>query len=395
MKLNLLLYSYDWLPLVGGVQSVTADLAEGLSEWSSVHKGDVVSVTLITQTPRLGMDDSKLPFAVIRRPRLAELMNQVWSADVVHLANPALWPLALAWLLRKPTVIEHHGYQSICPNGLLLYGPDTSICPGHFMAGRYGKCYKCNSARMGRERTWLNIILNFPRRWLCKRATVNVAFSNHLARRLTLPRTRTIVHGIRITATGDEPSLNEDPPRIGYVGRLVTEKGIPVLPRKQQVKLRDEAPFSFHLAFIGDGAEQKKFFGTAGRASRAAENRTTFTGYLSGAQFEAAPARSVSVVVMPSQWEETAGLAVMEKMMRGGLVVVADIGGLSEVVGDAGLKFAPGDVETLYSQLRIVLEKPSIAATIRSAARARAVKHFNRDSMIQNHIALYREVFTH
>ena len=151
MKLNLLLYSYDWLPLVGGVQSVTADLAEGLSEWSSVHKDDVVSVTLITQTPGLGMDDSKLPFAVIRRPRLAELINQVWSADVVHLANPALLPLALAWLLRKPTVVEHHGYQSICPNGILLYGPDTSICPGHFMAGRYGKCYKCNSARMGRE----------------------------------------------------------------------------------------------------------------------------------------------------------------------------------------------------------------------------------------------------
>ena len=112
------------------------------------------------------------------------------------------------------------------------------------------------------------------------------------------------------------------------------------------------------------------------------------------AEFEQA-LRALSVVVMPSQWEETAGLAVMEKMMRGGLVVVADIGGLSEVVGDAGLKFAPGDVETLYSQLRIVLEKPSIVATIRSAARARAVKNFNRDSMIQNHIALYREVFTH
>ena len=390
MKLNLLLYSYDWLPLVGGVQSVTADLAEGLSEWSSVHKDDVVSVTLITQTPGLGMDDSKLPFAVIRRPRIAELINQVWSADVVHLANPALLPLALAWLLRKPTVIEHHGYQSICPNGLLLYGPDTSICPGHFMAGRYGKCYKCNSARMGRKTTWRNIVLNFPRRWLCKRATVNVAVSNHVARRLSLPRTRTIFHGIRITSPGDEPALNADPPRIGYVGRLVTEKGIPVLLEAAK-KLRDEG-FSFHLVLIGDGAERENLERMAERLGL--QDRTTFTGYLSGAEFEEA-LRALSVVVMPSQWEETAGLAVMEKMMRGGLVVVADVGGLSEVVGDAGLKFAPGDVETLYSQLRIVLEKPSIVATIRSAARARAVKHFNRDSMIQNHIALYREVFTH
>jgi len=43
----------------------------------------------------------------------------------------------------------------------------------------------------------------------------------------------------------------------------------------------------------------------------------------------------------------------------------------------------------------MVLEKPSIVSTIRSAARVRAVKNFNRDSMIQNHIALYQEVFTH
>ena len=390
MKLNLLLYSYDWLPLVGGVQSVTADLAEGLSEWSSAHKGDEINVTLVTQTTGHGMDDSKLPFPVVRRPRLSKLLDLVRSADIVHLANPALLPLALAWLLRKPTVIEHHGYQSICPNGLLLYGPDTSICPGHFMAGRYGRCFQCNSAQMGRKSAWRNIILTFPRRWLCKRATVNVAVSDHVARRLSLPRTHTIFHGIRVTGPEDESVPNAEPPRIGYVDRLVTEKGIPILLEAAK-KLSNDG-FSFHLALIGDGAEREPLERMAERFGL--RDRTTFTGYLSGMEFEEA-VRRLSVVVMPSQWEETAGLAVMEKMMRGGLVVVADVGGLSEVVGGAGLKFTPGDIETLYSQLRIVLEKPSIVATVRSAARARALKHFNRDSMIQNHLALYREVFIH
>ena len=50
MRLNVLLYSYDWLPLVGGIQSVTADLAQGLCEWSSTHNDDEVSVTLMTET---------------------------------------------------------------------------------------------------------------------------------------------------------------------------------------------------------------------------------------------------------------------------------------------------------------------------------------------------------
>jgi glycosyltransferase involved in cell wall biosynthesis len=387
MKLNVLLYSYDWLPLVGGIQTVTADLAEGLCEWSSAHKDDPVHVTLITETSAAGMDDSRLRFPVIRQPRLRELIDHIRSADVVHLANPTLLPLALAFFLRKPTVVEHHGYQSICPNGLLLYGPDTSICPGHYMAGRYGKCLECNTTKMGRASSWRNLILTFPRRWLCKCANVNVAVSDHVARRLSLPRTRTIFHGIRITNFGESWPSTADPPRIGYVGRLVSEKGIPILFEAAK-KLSDEG-FSFHLALIGDGAEREALEREARRLGL--QDRITFTGYLSGAAFEEA-VRALRVVVMPSQWEETAGLAVMEKMMRGGLVVVADVGGLSEVVGDAGLKFTPGDANALHSQLRRVLENPSIVATVSSAARARAVKHFNRDSMIESHIALYREV---
>jgi glycosyltransferase involved in cell wall biosynthesis len=387
MTLNVLLYSYDWLPLVGGIQTVTADLAEGLGEWSSTHQDDPVRVTLVTETSAGGMDDSTFRFPVVRRPRLPELIEHIRSADVVHLANPTLLPLALAFFLRKPTVVEHHGYQSICPNGLLLYDPDASICPGHFMAGRYGKCLECNATKMGRMSAWRNLLLTFPRRWLCKCASANVAVSDHVARRLLLPRTRTIFHGIKITNFDEGWPSTADPPRIGYVGRLVSEKGIPILFEAAK-KLSDEG-FVFHLALIGDGAERDALEREARRLGL--QDRITFTGYLSGSAFEEA-VRALRVVVMPSQWEETAGLAAMEKMMRGGLVIVADIGGLSEVVGDAGLKFTPGDANALYSQLRLVLENPSIVATVSSAARARALKHFNRDSMIENHVALYREV---
>ena len=35
--------------------------------------------------------------------------------------------------------------------------------------------------------------------------------------------------------------------------------------------------------------------------------------------------RDVHVVVVPSIWEETAGLAAIEQMMRGGLVIVSYI----------------------------------------------------------------------
>jgi glycosyltransferase involved in cell wall biosynthesis len=258
------------------------------------------------------------------------------------------------------------------------------------MAGHYGKCVQCNSAKMGRASTWRNVILTFPRRWLCKHVSVNIAVSDHVARRLLLPRTRTIVHGLKVTRPVEESPSNGAPLRIGYVGRLVTEKGIPIL--LEAAKMLNDEGFSFRLELIGDGAERKNLENAARRLRL--QERITFTGYLSGAAFEEA-VRALNIVVMPSQWEETAGLAVMEKMMTGGLVIVADVGGLSEVVGSAGLKFTPGDVRTLYSQLRIVMEKPSIIAAVGAMARQRALKHFDRDSMIQNHMTLYREVGPH
>jgi polysaccharide biosynthesis protein PelF len=72
-------------------------------------------------------------------------------------------------------------------------------------------------------------------------------------------------------------------------------------------------------------------------------------------------------------------------------VIAADIGGLGEVVADAGLRFAPGDSEALYICLREVIENPARRRALGLAARRRAVRAFGRDSMIEGHVAAYRE----
>jgi glycosyltransferase involved in cell wall biosynthesis len=66
------------------------------------------------------------------------------------------------------------------------------------------------------------------------------------------------------------------------------------------------------------------------------------TGYLSGSDLEQS-LRDVCVVVMPSVWEETAGLSAMEHMMRGKVVLASQVGGLGEIVGDSGMLFPTGD----------------------------------------------------
>ena len=146
--MKLLVYSHSFAPNIGGVETIVMLLARGLAELRVENKQQQFDVTLATETLAAGFDDGSLPFPVVRRPSLVALWRLIRAADVVHIQGPSLTPLLLAYLGRRPAVVEHHGYQAICPNGLLLHQPDGVICPGHFQAGRYGECVRCQAAEI-------------------------------------------------------------------------------------------------------------------------------------------------------------------------------------------------------------------------------------------------------
>ena len=98
---------------------------------------------------------------------------------------------------------------------------------------------------------------------------------------------------------------------------------------------------------------------------------------------------SIDAVVMPSTWEETAGLSAIEQMMRGRLVIASDIGGLDEIVADAGLKFSAGDAATLANQMKKVIQHTSEVSTLAKAAQARAHSLFLADRMTADHASSY------
>lgn len=389
--MRILIYAHAFPPMIGGVESITMTLAEGLANWPKTHAETLVDVIVATNTPAGAMDDSRLPFRVIRKPNFPRLVSLIRSADIVHLAGPSLMPLLLGYLLHKTVVVEHHGYQSICPNGLLVYGPDKNVCTGHFMARRYRKCVLCGSRATGSMASLRSTVLTFPRRWLCMRVAGNIAVSHHVARRISLPRTKTIYHGIDDTGLVQSAATmpNGEQLKIAYVGRFVEEKGLATL--LDAAKLLLGFGRAFHVALVGDGPQRENLVRQA--ESLGLKAHVTFTGFLSAARLNDA-LRSIDVVVMPSEWEETAGLAAMEQMIRGGVVVAADIGGLAEVVGDAGIRFIPGDSASLASHLMQVQDNASLRARLRSEARRRAVQLFDRDKMLGEHLAFYREVMS-
>jgi glycogen synthase len=388
--MKVLIYSRSFAPLIGGVETYVMLLARGLASSSGAGQSEAIQVTVTTQAAAGGFDDSSLPFHVVRQPGLRALFHLIQRANIVQIAGPCLLPMLLAWLLRKPFVIEQHGYQSICPNGSLFFDPAKSVCPGYFMAKRYAKCWECNrgAGTLRSVKMWL---LTFFRRWLCNRATANAAISHHVQERLQLRNSRIIYYGIPDTAHQIESPASDhglsSPPCFAYVGRLVSEKGLDVLVAAASMLKQDG--LDFRLKFIGDGPERAHLQRRA--AEQLPNGQVVFTGFVTGEELRRA-VDEVAVMVMPSRCEETAGLSAIEQMMRGRLVICSDIGGLGEVVDGAGLKFAPENAPALAALLRQVVENPQIVTEFGKKARERALQLFAEDRMIREHVELYREV---
>jgi len=389
--MKLLIYSHFFAPSVGGVETIVLSLAQGLSELCTAEGKKQFSVTLITQTRSGRFDDLLLPFSVVRRPSFLRLARLIQGADLVHVAGPSLAPLLLAFLARKLVVVEHHGYQAICPNGLLTYQPSRTICPGHFQERRYWKCWRCQNYEVSPQRSLLSLLRMFPRSWLVRRAARNLAITCHVRDRHRLPRAEVVYYGIEDQLAKGHPSLSPTDPRdrilFAFVGRFVPEKGIPILLEAVRLLISEGEVFDVRL--IGDGPERDTLDTMIRREKL--ESHVRITGYLAGLAL-AESLRDVQVVVMPSVWEETAGLAAIEQMMRGRLVIASEIGGLSEVVGGTGLCFAPGNAIALAECMRRVLHQPILIDAMGREARLRALSLFARRRMIDEHRRVYREV---
>ncbi|HUO34607.1 MAG TPA: glycosyltransferase family 4 protein [Candidatus Acidoferrum sp.] len=392
MRRKLLIYSHLWAPTVGGVQIVTMDLAQGICEWSSAHPDEAWEITVVTQSSGEDGHDTTLGFRVVRGPSAWQLFKLIRSADILHLAGPALLPLAIGWLLRKRFVIVHHGYQSICPNGLLLRGAEHEMCPGHFMAGHYMKCIQCNAHRTGLMKSLRDMFLTFPRRWLAARATANVAVSRHLANRLQLPRTQTIYNSARLQSdrsTEDMVPSDREGSTFAFVGRLVAEKGVPVLLKA--VSILQSQGEHVRVIVIGDGPERAHLEALA--KDLRLQDCVKFFGAVEKERLSSLLAR-VRAVVMPSVCEDVAPLVLIEQLGDGNLVIGSDIGGLGEFLEGKGLKFPPGDADSLAEIMRRVVHDPRLGMELVAIGKRTAIELFSPDRMIHEHVSLYKDLLS-
>lgn len=396
--MNILIYSHAFAPQIGGVETYALHLARGLAVRA---QGKTARVTVVTQSSKKDFDDSAMPFAIVRRPGIMQLRKLIRESDVIHLAGPVMLPLVLALLARKPIVVEHHGYQASCPNGLLLYQPTKTACPNHYMRNEFSACLKCDASESGWFASVKMLTLTPLRRWLCRRVNLNLCISKHVAARLELPHSVVVYYGVpqsdvKISnakdATLEQISgiANQTSNRtlsIAYVGRLVLEKDVPTIV--EAVRLAQASGYRIVFKIIGDGPDRPRI--EAAISAHKFDPPIEMTGYLLDDALRET-LRDAAVVVIPTIMEETAGLAVMEQLDRGKPVIVSDIGGLAEVAGDAGLKFPPGNAAALAACMRQLVDDPALLRELGVRAKNRAVAVFSLDRMIEEHFQMFEKL---
>lgn len=379
--MKLLLYSDSFFPAVGGTERVALDLARGLAASKPNGSGKAFAVTVVTRTEGSATDDAKMHFPIIRRPSTRQLFGLVRKADVVHLAGPAIAPMVLGFLARKPVVIEHHGFQTVCPNGQLFFAPAPGLCPGHYMARHYRKCLQCNASGFGKARS-MKLLLSTPfRRWLSKRATTNIMPTAWLGSVLRLPRMRTIYHGLSFSVAAPIPAPSVS--TFAFQGRLVSTKGAAILIEAAR-KLQSEG-LGFVIKIIGDGPERWRLE----QQGQSLGRKIQFLGHVPIERLEEVLS-DVSTVVVPSLAGEVFGLVAAENMLRSKALIVSDLGSLSEVVGDAGIIVPGGNAAALAEAMRRVIEEPQ-AESLGARGTARAAKIFDMNAMIESHASVYED----
>lgn len=380
--MHILIYTHGFPPMIGGIETITMELAKSLAKSSPSAPDDAVQVTVVTPNAEEAANERDLPFSIVRRPSFTQLVKLIRGAEILHVAGTDMLPLLLGWLLGKRVVVEHHGFHAACPNGQLVYEPEQVACPGHYMAGRHLQCLKCNAAsgKISGLRRWL---LTFPRRWLCFRASANVMPTAWLGSILQLPRMVTIHHGLRAVKRTVSPRV-AGPPSVVFLGRLVSTKGVHILLQAVD-QLRD---YEFQLDIIGDGPERARL--EADVRSLRLEGRVVFRGYLVAEEREQALAAAKAVVV-PSL-RETFGLVALENMLRKKVLIVSEIGALTEVIGDAGLAFPAGNAQALALCLERVLQSDELTEQMAARGVRRASSLFTPERMVDDHLVLYRRI---
>lgn len=222
------------------------------------------------------------------------------------------------------------------------------------------------------------------------RLAAGVIGSNNLALALAIKRRPTVPHlslpNLGVTPPALSPRVAHTGLSIGFVGRLVPERGLDLLFRSC-VGLAGK----WTLMVVGTGPSQEELEGLAQRLGIAA--RITWAGALPRAAVDQIWPQ-LDCVVLPSRttqrWVMTVGRAAIHAMAHGVAVVGTDSGALRELVGNGGRIVPEEDVPALTAALQELYADRSLSERLGAAGRRRVMEEFSDAALAGKMLAFWR-----
>jgi glycosyltransferase involved in cell wall biosynthesis len=179
----------------------------------------------------------------------------------------------------------------------------------------------------------------------------------------------------------------DSPPTIGFVGRLLDDKGIRTLVEAQKILRRLGSPARLLIAGTPDPANPASVTETEA-LSWNSEAGVTWLGHVGDI---AGLWAQTHIAVLPSR-REGLPLSLLEAAACGRAMVATDVPGCREVVidGETGLLVPVDQPHALANAMKRLLDDQQLRERFAAAARRRVVEQFSADRIGSEIVALYR-----
>jgi glycogen synthase len=370
--MKILFFSYTFAPNVGGIESVSAILAEKFAE--AGHEVELVTETADKENAQRSIPDRN--YRITRRPLFLKLIRLLSWCELVFQNNISLRSLIPALLMQKRVIVVHQTWLRHVRGGI------------------------------GWNNRVKRVLLRF---------VTNVAISE-ATRKDLWPAGDAPAPQFQMRVIGNpyddgvfrlRPEIARDKALV-FVGRLVSDKGVDVLLRALNILHNENV--AADLTIVGSGPEEEKLRGLAqqlglgrrgvvagiddsglpGSPTPATTPQVTFAGEKSGEELAATLNRH-QIMVVPSRWAEPFGIVALEGIACGCAVVGSRDGGLREAIGPCGLTFKNGDERELADSLKALLLDPQQRAVFQKDASAHLEK-FRADAVAAAYLALIQEI---
>ena len=304
-----------------------------------------------------------------------------FKPDVVHLKLflTQLSPSILTLLKPYKTILHVEMYREICYSGTKLL-PTNEICTQEKgLVCVKNKCIK----------PYQFPFLFFQGKWFEKyKKSFHKVIANSHFLKLKLEEggfenVQTVWLGVQNKNFEIELELNF---KIGFVGRLVCEKGVDLLLNAFAIAQK-QIP-QLQLDIIGDGPEYNNLLKLCKKLG--IEHNVTFYGYLELEKLDS-QLNAIDLQVVPSTWHETFGLIIIEAMRRGTPVLATKMGGMTELIEDgvSGLLALPNET-SLAQKIIDFYSNPNLKSELSKNGKNRFNSNFKLNKMGDTILKMYQ-----